>query len=212
MPSRLQQKLLRVLEEKQIWQVGAEKSTLINTRFIFASNKNVEELVKKKLFREDLFYRMNTIVITLPRLRERKDDIPLLINHFLAKYSRSLSVVSQISPEVLALLQDYNWPGNIRELENEIRRICTLYPNTKSITGKMLSENIRNYNHPSLLRIDLKSIKGLKDNYERNLIVESLNKCEGSVSKAAELLECSRLYLYRRIAKLKIRMDGITKK
>jgi transcriptional regulator with PAS, ATPase and Fis domain len=143
MSLNMQQKLLRVLEERRVWRLGSQKPIQVNTRFIFASNKNIEDMVKQKRFRDDLFYRINTIVITLPPLRERKDDIPVLINHFLSKYSSRLHIsplakeskgdfTIEFSPETLSLLINYPWPGNVRELENEIKRICALYPDILS--------------------------------------------------------------------------------
>jgi transcriptional regulator with PAS, ATPase and Fis domain len=203
MSSNMQQKLLRVLEEKQVWRLGAEKPVPINTRFIFASNRNIEELVKVKKFREDLYYRMNTIVITLPPLRDRKDDIPLLINHFLAKYSRPSSLVLSLSSEALKLLVDYPWPGNVRELENEIKRICALYPNAITITKSMISENIINRISPLSITGN-QSMKELTDSLHRNLIQDALKKSNGNISETARLLGCDRAGLYKKIKQLKI--------
>jgi transcriptional regulator with PAS, ATPase and Fis domain len=146
MSPSMQQKLLRVMEEKIIWPVGAEKPVAVDSRFVFATNQNIEDMVKQKLFREDLFYRINTIVITLPPLRDRKDDILLLIQHFLGKYSPKTQDAQRLTPGALSLLTAYPWPGNVRELENEIQRICVLYPDVKTITELMLSETIRNCN------------------------------------------------------------------
>jgi transcriptional regulator with GAF, ATPase, and Fis domain len=233
MSPAMQQKLLRVLEEKQVWRLGAEKPVPVNTRFIFASNQNIEELVKNKRFRLDLFHRINTIIITVPPLRDRKEDIPLLINHFLAKYSRPSSLVSahsslvpRFSPDALTILVNYNWFGNVRELENEIKRICALYPrlndsrpnaevgqavgqaDTKLITETMLSENIRGHlpEASSKPKEDL-SLSELKEMYERNLIIETLRKCNGNMSKAAQALKCDRANLHKRIRQLKINIS-----
>jgi transcriptional regulator with PAS, ATPase and Fis domain len=220
MSPNMQHKLLRVLEEQQVWRLGAEKPIPVNTRFIFASNQNIEELVKKasagsaqgKRFREDLFYRINTIVITLPPLRDRKDDIPLLINYFLSKYSlsnRPSSLVPIVSPEALSSLQAYHWPGNVRELENEIKRICTLYPNAKSITKIMLSEPIRNYNSLVVPALITSSFKEARKLAEKNLIINSIKKTKGNITQSARLLGCDRRYLYRKINQLKINTNTI---
>jgi DNA-binding NtrC family response regulator/lipopolysaccharide biosynthesis regulator YciM len=201
----MQQKLLRVLEEKQVWRLGAEKSIPVNTRFIFASNQNIEELVKTKKFREDLYYRINTIVITLPPLRDRKEDIPLLINHFLNKYSPNQTQdAGRLTPDALALLQDYSWPGNIRELENEIKRICTLNPNINTITEGMISETIRTYNSSLSITSTPTSLQELKDTYECSVIIETLKKYQGNITQTARQLSCPRRHLQRKIKQFKI--------
>jgi len=223
MSPNMQQKLLRVLEEKQVWRLGAEKPIPVNTRFIFASNQNIEELIKTKKFREDLYYRINTIVITLPPLRDRKDDIPLLINHFLKKYhssschsERSEESLPEISSSTLALLMCYHWPGNVRELENEIRRICALYQSAKEITENMLSESIRNYK-PFVIPLasSLREIKKqASDDMEKKVIIEELKKSNGNITQTARHLGCHRFSLQRKIKRLKIEIpaEGITKK
>jgi len=215
MSSGMQQKLLRVLEEKQVWRLGAEKPISVNTRFIFASNRNIEELVRAKKFREDLYYRINTIVITLPPLRDRKADIPLLINHFLKKYTfpvrhseRSEESLPEISSSALVFLTNYPWPGNVRELENEIKRICALNPHVNQITEEMLSEAIRN---PSckipVTYIENLSLKGLKEAYEKKIIMETLKKCNGNICEAARLLKYDRGNLYKKVQRFKINTD-----
>jgi transcriptional regulator with PAS, ATPase and Fis domain len=256
MSSGMQQKLLRVLEEKLIWRVGAPKPIPVNTRFIFASNRNIEEVVKAKKFREDLYYRINTIVITLPPLRERKYDIPLLINHFLSKYGRletlrgiypegkeTLHYVQsdirrtqgdrpdeyrdhsegvpiksgrpknlvEITPSALNLLVNYNWPGNIRELENEIKRIYTLYPESKEVTELMLSETIRNC---SAFASPKRSIpfRELRKTAERNIIIETVKKCNGNISQAARMLGYDRSNFYKKMKELGIATTDLTDK
>jgi transcriptional regulator with PAS, ATPase and Fis domain len=231
MSPNMQQKLLRVMDEKLIWRLGAQKPVPVNTRFIFASNQNIEDLVKQKRFRLDLFHRINTIIITLPPLRNRKEDIPLLINHFLVKYTtdktlntqRSTLNAGRITPDALALLQVYPWSGNVRELENEIKRICTLYPRltdgqatAKTITEEMLSETIRNYkNSVIVLPSSLTEIKKqASDDIERKIIIEELKKSNGNITHTARHLGCRRQYLQRKIKQLKIEvsMAFVTKK
>jgi DNA-binding NtrC family response regulator len=236
MSPAMQQKLLRVLEEKLVWRLGAEKPIPVNTRFLFASNQNIEELVNKKRFRLDLFHRINTIVITLPPLRDRKEDIPLLVQHFLKKYavsskSETRNPKSEIAPEALSLLMAYPWPGNVRELENEIKRICLLYPrlndsvgqaDVKTITEEMIAtrinscqsesdktESISNYSFKtaSKLNEDL-GLKELKEAYERNIIIETLKKCNGNINKAAQLLKYDRGNLYRKVQQFKISINN----
>jgi len=205
MSPKMQQKLLRLLEEKLIWRLGAEKSVSINTRFIFAGNQSIEELIKAKKLREDLYYRINTIVITLPPLRDRKDDIPLLINHFFSKYSRPSSIVSNLSSEALKLLVDYTWPGNIRELENEIKRLCALYPNAETITQSMLSQTITHQPATNIIKpIDGLKGRALRNEYEKPVIIEALKKYNGNISKTAAHLGFSRYGLSKKIKRLKI--------
>ncbi|MBI4833938.1 MAG: sigma 54-interacting transcriptional regulator [Planctomycetes bacterium] len=213
MSQAMQQKLLRVLEEKLIWRVGDQKSIPVDTRFVFASNQDIEKMVQQKLFREDLFYRINTIVITLPPLRDRKDDIPLLIQHFLQKHGRFsshlLPVTSRFSPSAFALLASYAWPGNVRELENEMKRISVLYSQAKIITEEMLSATIRSY-IPSFSLADSHAagLKELRDSFERNIITETLQRCNNNVAEASRLLKYDRASLYKKAKSLKIRFPG----
>jgi len=205
MSPSMQQKLLRVLEEKLLWRVGASKPTTVDTRFVFASNQDIEQMVKNKLFREDLFYRINTIVVDLPPLRNRKDDIPLLIQHFLGKYSPKTQDAQHLTPDALRLLTSYPWPGNVRELENEIKRILVLYPDAKTITESMLSNPIQNYIPlVSLPSENNAKIKGLTDRFHKNLIIGALHNCNGNINQTAQYLGYSRRGLYKRMKQLKI--------
>lgn len=119
----IQAKLLRVIQEKEIKPVGGEKTRKVDVRIIAASNQDLKQLIAQKLFREDLYYRLNVVPIHIPPLRERKEDIPFLVNHFLKKYNRKRACpVTSISSETMKLLMDYDWEGNIRELENAVER------------------------------------------------------------------------------------------
>ena len=208
MSLQMQTKFLRVLEEQEIRPVGSEKSIPVNTRFIFASNQKIEELIKNKLFREDLFYRINTIVIDLPPLRRREGDVPLLINYFFNKYSKDTRPII-IHPEALDILLKYPWFGNIRELENEVKRICVLYPGIKLLHKEMFSESIINSRALALPSANEgATFKELADTYQRNLIIEALSKCEGNVIDTARLLGYARTNLYRKIKQLKITLRG----
>ena len=204
MSFNMQQKFLRVLEEKLIWRIGATKPNFVNTRFIFASNQNIEQMVKRKLFREDLFYRINTIVLNLPTLRERKDDILLLVQHFLDKYSPKTQDAKRITPDALRLLTAYPWPGNIRELENEIERICVMHPDAGIIEG-MISQTIRQYiaAEPPILRSS-GSAKELLEEYEQRIIKETLKRYNGNIARTARELGYERRQFYRRLKHLKI--------
>lgn len=123
MPLHLQVKLLRVLQERIVTRIGSTKPIPINARIIAATNRNLEEMVKKKEFREDLYYRLNIVSIKSPPLRERKEDIPGLINFFVKKLNKRYNFSKQFSPELIAAFMDYDWPGNVRELENMTERV-----------------------------------------------------------------------------------------
>jgi len=123
----IQSKLLRVIEEKKIERIGRGESVEFDGRIIAATHRNLEEAVREGSFREDLYYRLNVVLISLPPLRERKDDIPLLVEHFLHRYpSESRGRIKYVPPKTLDLLMRYNWPGNVRELENVIERVVVV--------------------------------------------------------------------------------------
>ena len=131
MPLNLQAKLLRVIQEKEVEPVGSNKPVKIDVRIIAATNKNLKSMIKNAKFREDLYYRLNVIEITLPPLRERKSDIPILADFFIKKFSEELNIAEkQLSSDALSFLQSYNFPGNIRELENAIRRCMVMSPSS----------------------------------------------------------------------------------
>jgi transcriptional regulator with PAS, ATPase and Fis domain len=127
LPLLMQVKLLRVLQDKEFKRVGGTEDIRVDARIIAATNRDLEEAVKEKRFRDDLFYRLNVIQIKLPPLRDRREDIPILAAHFLKKYSEELNKnISRISPEALNLLLNYGYPGNVRELQNIIERAVAL--------------------------------------------------------------------------------------
>jgi len=191
-----QAKILRVLQEKQIRRVGGIKNIPVNIRIIAATNKNLEEAIKNKTFREDLFYRLNIIPINIPPLRERKEDIEPLINFFLKRSGKS----KKIEKEALDLLIEYPWPGNVRELEAVIERVSIL--STDEIIKKEdLPHEIRQINSTN---IELNSSFTLPQNgivfeeLEKNLILQALQRSKGVMADAAKLLGMSyRTFQYR---------------
>lgn len=210
MPIKLQPKMLRALQEKEIDKIGGSHSIPIETRVICATNQNLKELVKKGLFREDLFFRINVIQIYLLPLRERKEDIPLIVNasfeylnHFLNR-----NVVS-ISNEALSMLQKYDWPGNIRELQNVLERaINSIDINTHKLETKHFEffiEEIlklnRNFVVPEFADNPLEEIK---NQAEKQAIINVLEFCNGNKSKAAKILKIARPLLYQKIKRLGI--------
>lgn len=204
MPKALQIKLLRVLQNGTFERVGGKETLFANVRVIAATNKDIENEVANGNFREDLYYRLNVVKIIVPPLRERIEDIPLLVQHFLKKYSPDRQVV--IHPDSLTKLQSYNWPGNIRELENVIHSSIVLSKgNVITIdsfpeTTKMQNEKIL---YQDMLRSGL-SFKKIISDIERKLILEVLEGVNWNKSKAAQILQVHRKYLYDKMKELKI--------
>ena len=205
LPPKLQQKLLNVLESKQVWPAGAKKSVPVNTRFLFATSQDLEQLAKQGFFREDLLYRLSAIVMTLPSLRERREDIPFLIKHFVGKYHKpGPEKEVEISPSALKMLLNYPWPGNILELENEIRRICIFNGDLRVITGEMLSETVRQPRPAAGLPVsgNGSTFRELKLAFEKDVITRALEKHNGHISRAAGQLGLNRVSLYKKMKQL----------
>jgi DNA-binding NtrC family response regulator len=146
-PGNVQMKLLRVLQEREFERVGGLKAIKVDVRVVTATNQDLEKCVKEGTFREDLFYRLQVVQITLPPLRERKDDIPALVEHFIGKYAKDNgSQVKFVGPEALEMMLQYNWPGNIRQLENTMERAIVLADHdAQLITPDLLPMEIRSY-------------------------------------------------------------------
>ena len=200
LPLSLQVKLLRFLQEGEIRRVGDVKDLKVDVRVVAATARDLQEMVAAGTFREDLYYRLNVLQLRIPPLRERKEDIPLLVEHFIAKYGERLHRTSMsISRDALRVLLDYGWPGNIRELENVIERAMVLSDH-EQIDSASLPEKLREDNErpaPSMLGDNL-SIKKAVRAIERELIRRSLEKTGGNRTRAAELLEIShRALLYK---------------
>jgi DNA-binding NtrC family response regulator len=195
----MQAKLLRVLQEHEIKRVGGTDTIKIDVRIVAATNKNLEELVEEKKFREDLFYRLNVVTIHLPPLRERAEDIPLLADHFLRKYmGENKKNVSQISPEAMEFLLTYGWPGNVRELENVIERSVTL-SHRSVILPDDLPRRIRAERKGDLAQT-LPSHLPLAE-LEKMYIQKILEEAGGNKKKAADILGIDRRTLYRMAAR-----------
>lgn len=199
----MQAKLLRVLQEHEIKRVGGTETIKIDVRIIAATNKNLEELVAEKKFREDLFYRLNVVTIHLPPLRERPEDIPLLVDHFLRKFaSENNKPIPQISPKALDILMRYNWPGNVRELENVIERAVTL-SQRPLILPEDLPRRLQTEPTSPLLTYHLPSQIPLSE-LEKLYIKKVLEETGGNKKKAAEILGIDRRTLYRMAARFGI--------
>ncbi len=202
----LQVKLLRVLQEGEFERVGETKTCKANVRIITATNQNLEELIKSGKFRNDLYYRLNIISIEIPLLQERKEDIPLLVEHFIDKHSKTLNKeIHGISDEVIQILLNYYWPGNVRELENVIERACVLTKGPLIVLEDMPEFILKKESQPQLVlsngTLDDNSVS-LKDalrDPEKKIILDALEKSRWNKKEAAELLGINRTTLYKKL-------------
>jgi transcriptional regulator with GAF, ATPase, and Fis domain len=196
MSKDLQTKLLRVLQERQFERVGGIETITVDVRVIAATNKNLEEEVKKGTFREDLYFRLNVYPIHIPPLRERKEDIPLLVKHFLKKYAQEMGKeVPKIVPQAMRLLKEYNWPGNVRELENCIERAV--------IVARSDSIEIDDILFKSGYQKGNRTLELLEE-VENQEIVKALMKSKWKTEEAASLLGLHPSTLRRRIKRINI--------
>jgi two-component system response regulator AtoC len=200
LPLNLQVKLLRVLQEETIRRLGDPKDLRVDVRIVAATHRDLSAEVKAGRFREDLFYRINVLHVAIPPLRERREDIPLLIDHFVARNNARLGTqIRGLSAEARKILLEYGWPGNVRELENTIERAMVLC-DTDTIQASDLPERVREALDPVQvqLRSGELSIKKTVSAIERILIRRALQKTKGNRTRAAELLEIShRALLYK---------------
>ncbi len=198
----MQAKFLRALQEKKITRVGGTEPIDVDVRIIAATNKRLEELVSKGLFREDLFFRLNVFKITLPLLKERKEDIPLLVEHFIKIYNKEFAKsIKGVTPEVMDIFMKYDWPGNVRELENTIQRAVIMATEdyiTKDYVQD-IAEKIENKFH-TITEKDM-SLEELEKEY----IASLLKKYNGNISKTASILGITRKTLYNKIEKYRLK-------
>ena len=204
LPLPLQPKLLRFLQEGEIHTLGERAPRKVNVRVIAATHKDLEKLVSENLFREDLYYRIATLTLKVPPLRERPEDISALISHFVSHYARKNErPISGITAEAIQILETYSWPGNIRELGAEIERLV-LYAEDD---GYIRPENISPRIHPQGAHSEAPAanLDDLLDNYERRVITETLKRHDCNVAKASEALGLgSRQTLYKKLKRLAI--------
>ncbi|QSV44659.1 sigma-54-dependent transcriptional regulator [Geobacter benzoatilyticus] len=198
MPAPLQVKLLRVLQEGEVRRLGATRTTKVDVRVVSATSRDLERDVAEGRFREDLFFRLNVFSITLPPLRERLEDIPLLVDHFSRKHSEAIGKSGcRVSPEAMRLLAGYGWPGNVRELENCIERALILCDG-EVLGPESLPESMRGGGIAGGEEEQSLSIKKAEERLERELIRRALDKTGGNRTHAARLLELShRALLYK---------------
>jgi transcriptional regulator with PAS, ATPase and Fis domain len=202
LPVMLQAKLLRAIQEKEIRRVGSTKAVGVDVRIIAATNLSLTDEVKAKRFREDLYYRLNVIEIRMPPLRERREDIPLLVDAFLKKCAEtSRKTVKGIGESALALLMDYPWPGNVRELENVIERAVTLTRGEK-VTPDDLPPALQGSRGDRRVIDDAADRTLPLEEVEKEYILRILDKTGGNKYQAAQILGIDRKTLYRKLGEI----------
>jgi two-component system response regulator GlrR len=209
MPLTMQSKLLRVLEERECYPLGASRPVKIDTRIIVASNKNLAEDVEKGNFRKDLYYRIHVIPLILPPLRERKEEIPVLAQHFFEKLCRTMNRrIRGISQAALQKMMLHDWPGNVRELENTMEYAVAM------TTRDMITEDVVLQDQSSLLSSDatLKPLKKAKHDFEKNYITDLITITRGNVSQAAKLAGKYRADFYDLLRKYHLKPDDFREK
>ena len=198
----MQAKILRVIQERTFERLGGTRPIKVDVRIIAATNKVLEELMRKEVFREDLYYRLNVVSIYLPALRERKKDIPLLVSHFLRKYNRvDEKSAKGISSQVLKLLMDYDWPGNVRELENVIERVVVLGQGDMFLPSDL---SLKAGEKPLKSGVTSSSVDISLAEAEKRLIEDTLKLAHWNQTKTAKILRIHRNTLRRKIRRFKI--------
>jgi transcriptional regulator with PAS, ATPase and Fis domain len=212
LPLPLQSKILRAFQEKEVERVGGTKIIDTDIRFICTSNRNLRELVDKSEFREDLYYRIHVVSLHIPPLRERLDDIPELVNHFIAKINNGLGLhIQGVHKDVLKSFKSYHWPGNVRELEHILERAANIalsgYLNVyhfEKFIPRFLDGTKRKSFEKSI------SLNELKVKIERDEIINALQVTKGNKKRAAEILQIDRSVLYKKMSRYKIDMKAKT--
>jgi transcriptional regulator with PAS, ATPase and Fis domain len=213
MSPALQVKLLRVIQEKQFERIGGVKTITADVRIITATNQNLEKAVAEKRFREDLFYRINVIPISLPALRERGSDIMILANHFLTNFNKlKRKNMQRIAPEAISYFMNYSWPGNVRELQNLIEMLVVMKEEGE-ISIDDLPPKIINSQKPADTKINIElNENGINFNdrisqLEKDLLMKALKMSGGVKNRAAKLLNLNRTTLVEKLKRLNI-VDG----
>ncbi len=202
--AELQVKLLRVLQEREIERVGGTRAIKIDVRVIAATNLDLKEAVSRGAFREDLFYRLNVVTIEVPRLAERSTDIPLLVEHFVRRYSRAFNKrVERFSPEALAALGEYRWPGNVRELQNVIERSVVLTEGPVIQLNDLPFDVLMPEHRTRVREADRLPLKGATEDFERQIVLSILERVKGNQSEAARILGLHRNSLKRMLERWK---------
>ncbi|MBZ5597085.1 MAG: sigma-54 dependent transcriptional regulator [Acidobacteriia bacterium] len=205
MSLKTQAKVLRTLDEQRFTPVGSDEPVTVDARLIASTNKDLEEEISRGNFREDLFYRLNVIPFSVPPLRERKEDVPLLANHFLKEFSAAYGRrPREITDEAIEALMHYSWPGNVRELRNVIERIVIMNPTTTRFDRKHLPPLVHRDGSRRTAAGDFSTLHQARAAYERDYILKKLDEHHGNVSRTAEVLGLERSHLYRKMKTLGI--------
>jgi len=205
MPTSLQSKLLRVLEDKEVRPLGANHGEKIDARVLSASNRNLQEQVRSGKFRQDLYYRLNVIRIELPALRDRREDLPLMLQHFIEKFAAAAKrQVDGIEADALAALKSYDWPGNIRELEHTIERAVLLGKGSR-IGLEDLPPNVVATGQSSIVMAQALTRQLTLRDLEREYVAKVLESTNGNKTEAAKILGVDRTTLYRKLEEYKLK-------
>jgi two-component system response regulator GlrR len=197
-----QAKLLRALQERQFYPVGSERSVEVDIRVIVATQRDLEEQVKQGLFREDLFYRIHVVPIHLPPLRERKEDIPSLVEYFLKKFSQQMKKdVRRLTPRAMQKLMLHEWPGNVRELENSIEYAVAM------TQEDMITEDLILQTKIPISQESIKPLREARDKFEKEYLIGLLEFCEGNVTQAAKLAGKHRVDFYDLLKKHRLKTE-----
>ena len=196
MGQKMQAKILRALQENHIQRLGGDGTIENDVRVIAATNKDLKRQIREGLFREDLYYRLNVIPISVPPLRERRADIPLLVSHFLQRYSKGR--VKSVTPQVLDLLMSYPWPGNVRELKNWAERACIL-TESEVIEAFSPAEDIELEEEADIFSLEEKSLKSARAVFEKRFIQKMLTENGGNISKTAQMIGVERSHLHKKM-------------
>jgi two-component system response regulator GlrR len=214
----IQTKLLRLIQENEYRSLGCSKNIKANIRLTAATNENLQHLVEKKTFREDLFYRLNVVPFQIPPLRERKEDIPILIKHFIKKYSREYNKVIKVIPvEVMSVLVSYSWPGNIRELENKIQQLVVMSTSSvinakdiqltlkEPISKELIIEHLNAVKEKIINQSEIESFnvakKKVNDLFEKSYLTQLLAVCKGDMVSASKKAGKSRTAFWNLLKK-----------
>jgi len=204
MSLKTQAKVLRVIEDQRFEPVGSSSSIQVDARIVASTNKNLEHEIERGNFREDLFYRLNVIPFSVPPLRERMEDVPLLADHFLKEFTTAYGrKPKELTPEAYRVLQEYSWPGNVRELRNLMERIVIMNPQVR-IDARHIPLNAARRVPADRLADRFGSLQEVRESAEREYILKKLEETRGNVTRAAELLGLERSNLYRKMKSLGI--------
>ena len=207
MSLRTQSKVLKAIEEQEFTRIGGKEPIKVDVRIITATNKDLKKEVEQGKFREDLFYRFNVIPIYVPSLRERIEDIPLLVSYFLTKFSvENGGREKRISQSAIKLLQSYQWPGNVRELKNLIERLVIMVPSDTIEASDLPSSLLE---HSKSIQLSPMELKKARNDFERDFIIQTLESCNWNITEASQKLGIERTNLHRKIKQYNINKKSV---